>query len=105
MSPIDGTIEPGQRPSFVGDVAQDLRFTWRTLRRQPLVGAAVVLIIGLAIGANAAIFSVVDAVALRPLALPDSDASRFCGRRRFAASRRAAWLLPTRWSSNASCAP
>jgi putative ABC transport system permease protein len=62
-----------RRPRLLAELAQDLRFTLRTLRRQPLVGSAIVLVIGLAIGANAAIFSVVDAVALKPLALPNPD--------------------------------
>jgi hypothetical protein len=62
-----------RRPRVLSEIAQDLRFTGRTLRRQPLVGSAVVLIAGLAIGANAAIFSLVDAIALKPLDLPRPD--------------------------------
>ncbi|HXI27301.1 MAG TPA: ABC transporter permease, partial [Vicinamibacterales bacterium] len=45
----------------------DLRYTARTLRRAPAFSAAVVLTVALAIGANTAIFSVVNAVIIRPL--------------------------------------
>jgi len=45
----------------------DLRYAMRTVRRTPAFSVAVILTVALAIGANTAIFSVVNAVILRPL--------------------------------------
>jgi predicted permease len=51
----------------------DLRYAWRTLRHQALVTLTIVITLALGIGANTAIFSLSNAVALKTLPVPDPD--------------------------------
>jgi putative ABC transport system permease protein len=57
----------------VNTVLQHLRFGFRLIRKSPGFYATVILVLALGIGANTAVFSVVDAVLLRKLPFRDPD--------------------------------
>jgi hypothetical protein len=57
----------------MGTVTSDIRHALRLLRRRPGFTAAAAITLGLGIGANTAIFSVIDTVLLRPLPHPHSE--------------------------------
>ena len=51
--------------------AQDLRFAFRTLKRSPGFTAAIVLILAIGLGANTAMFALVNDILLKPLPSPE----------------------------------
>ena len=61
------------RRRLLGDLSQDVRYAARMLTTQRLFAVTATLTLALGIGANSAIFALVDATLLRPLPFPDPD--------------------------------
>jgi predicted permease len=59
--------------AWVDHVARNFRYAFRTLRKNPAFSLTVIVTLALCIGANTAIFSIVDAMLFRPLPYPDPD--------------------------------
>jgi predicted permease len=75
---VSGTLGTGPSYSprievFMDTLRQDLRFAFRLLWKDRSFAATVILTLALCIGANAAIFTVVRSVLLRPLPYPEAD--------------------------------
>jgi predicted permease len=69
----------GMPGRWMDELRQNLTYAVRTLRRNPGFATSVVLTLALGIGANTAIFSVVNGVLLRPLPVPEPDKMMFVG--------------------------
>ena len=61
------------RRAWVEQIWQDGRYALRTLRRDPMFTAVVVLTLALTLGLNTVVFSVVNSVLLRPIDSPDAN--------------------------------
>src|SRR2546425_5086205 len=57
----------------MSEIVQDLRYALRSACREPLLFIVATTVLAIAIGASTAVFSVVDAVLLRPLPLVEAD--------------------------------
>src|SRR5215470_14787524 len=58
---------------FVEQVLRDTRYAVRNLHRSPAFTLTVIMTLGLGIGANAALFSIIDRLLLRPLPYPQGE--------------------------------
>lgn len=74
---------------FLDSILQDLRYAVRTLRKDRSFTIIAVVILGLGIGANTAVFSVIDTILLRPLPFPKSQ--------------RLVWIAPPASKCGLSC--
>ena len=71
--PTEPLVLGTARQAFMATLWQDVKYAARSLRLNPAYTAVVIATLTLGIGANAAIFSVADAVMLRPFPYPDLD--------------------------------
>ena len=77
---VKQTYRDGRTLTFVETFFRDLRYGLRMLRRSPGMTAVAILSLALGIGANTALFSVVDAVLLKTLPVHDPEFDETLGR-------------------------
>jgi ABC-type antimicrobial peptide transport system permease subunit len=73
QSTVDRHAAPRRETAWIDEARRNFRYAVRTFARTPSFTLTAILTLALTIGANTAIFSVVDAVLLRPLPYPDPD--------------------------------
>lgn len=66
-------LRDGRGAGWIYDLSQDIRFALRGLRRTPVFTVVGIATIALGVGVTTALFSMANAILLRPPPLPDSD--------------------------------
>jgi predicted permease len=83
-----------RRRNPFADLWRDLRYAVRTMRRSPLFVTVVVLTLGLGIGANTTVFTIINTFLLNPLPVADASGLAAVGLAEAGATAKSAPLLP-----------
>src|SRR6185437_8709274 len=87
-------VAPG---NFMDVLWRDLRYAARTMRKAPLFVLFVVLTLGLGIGANTTVFTVINTLILNPLPVPDSSRLAAVGLAKARSTSKSSVPLPLSW--------